>query len=33
MKSKSRNTPFLDQTLKGGVDLVVLGGNVLLDRA
>jgi dihydroorotase len=33
MKSKSRNTPFLDQTLKGRVDLVVLGGNVLLDRA
>jgi dihydroorotase len=33
MKSKSRNTPFLDKTLKGRVDLVVLGGNVLLDRA
>ncbi len=33
MKSKSRNTPFLDQTLKGSVDLVVLGGEILLDRA
>jgi dihydroorotase len=33
MKSKSRNTPFLDKTLKGSVDLVVLGENVLLDRA
>jgi dihydroorotase len=32
MKSKSQNTPFLDKTLKGGVDLVVLGENVLLDR-
>lgn len=32
MKSKSRNTPFLDQTLKGRVDLVVLGKEVLLDR-
>jgi dihydroorotase len=33
MKSKSQNTPFLDQTLKGSVDLVVLGEIVLLDRA
>jgi len=33
MKSKSQNTPFLDKTLKGSVDLVVLGENVLLDRA
>ena len=32
MKSKSRNTPFLDKTLKGRVDLVVLGGKVLLER-
>jgi dihydroorotase len=33
MKSKSQNTPFLDKTLKGSVDLVVLGENVLLERA
>lgn len=33
MKSKSRNTPFLDKTLKGGVDFVMLGGDILLDRA
>jgi dihydroorotase len=33
MKSKSQNTPFLDKTLKGSVDLVVLGEDVLLDRA
>ena len=33
MKSKSRNTPFLDKTLKGSVDLVVLGSEILLDRA
>jgi dihydroorotase len=33
MKSKSQNTPFLDQTLKGSVELVVLGESVLLDRA
>ncbi|MGC6427796.1 MAG: dihydroorotase [Akkermansiaceae bacterium] len=32
MKSKSSNTPFLDQTLKGSVDLVVLGDEVLLER-
>jgi dihydroorotase len=32
MKSKSRNTPFLDKTLKGSVDLVVRGANVLLQR-
>ncbi len=32
MKSKSQNTPFLDKTLKGSVDLVVLGTEVLLDR-
>ena len=33
MKSKSRNTPFLDKTLKGSVDLVVLGEEILLERA
>lgn len=32
MKSKSRNTPFLDKTLVGSVDLVVLGDGILLDR-
>ncbi len=32
MKSKSQNTPFLDKTLKGSVDLVVLGSEVLLER-
>jgi len=32
MKSKSRNTPFLDKTLKGRVDLVVLGDTILLER-
>ena len=32
MKSKSRNTPFLDKTLKGSVDLVVRGSEVLLER-
>jgi len=32
MKSKSRNTPFLDKTLRGSVDLVVLGSEVLLER-
>ncbi|MDP3849534.1 MAG: dihydroorotase [Luteolibacter sp.] len=32
MKSKSSNTPFLDKTLRGSVDLVVLGENVLLER-
>jgi dihydroorotase len=32
MKSKSRNTPFLNQTLAGRVDLVVLGKEILLDR-
>ncbi len=33
MKSKSRNTPFLDRTLDGRIDLVVLGSEILLDRA
>lgn len=32
MKSKSINTPFIDQTLKGRVDLVVLGDEILLER-
>ena len=33
MQSKSQNTPFLDQSLNGRVDLVVLGDNILLERA
>ncbi len=32
MKSKSQNTPFLDKTLRGSVDLVVLGNEILLER-
>jgi len=32
MQSKSQNTPFLDKTLKGRVDMVVLGDEILLDR-
>ena len=32
MKSKSQNTPFIDKTLKGRVDLVVLGNEILLER-
>lgn len=32
MKSKSINTPFLDKTLQGRVDLVVRDGMVLLER-
>lgn len=32
MQSKSQNTPFLDQTLDGSIDLVVLGEEVLLER-
>lgn len=32
MRSKSHNTPFLNQTLNGSVDLVVLGDRVLLER-
>ncbi len=32
MKSKSTNTPFLDKTLKGRVEVVVLKGEVLLKR-
>ena len=33
MKSKSPNTPFLDEELQGSVDLVVNGDEVLLDRS
>jgi dihydroorotase len=32
MKSKSSNTPFLNKTLKGSVEMVVLGDEVLLER-
>jgi dihydroorotase len=32
MKSKSQNTPFINQTLKGRVDLVMLGNEILLER-
>lgn len=32
MKSKSSNTPFLDKTLKGSVEMVVLGDEILLER-
>lgn len=32
MKSRSTNTPFLNQTLQGRVDMVVLNGEVLLER-
>ena len=32
MKSKSQNTPFIDRTLRGSVDLVVLGDTILLER-
>ena len=32
MKSKSQNTPFLDKTLQGRVELVVLGNEILLER-
>ena len=32
MKSPSQNTPFLNKTLNGSVDLVVLGNEVLLER-
>ena len=32
MKSKSVNTPFLGKTLKGRVDLVLRGREVLLER-
>lgn len=32
MKSKAENTPFLNKTLKGSIDLVVRGAEVLLER-
>jgi dihydroorotase len=32
MKSKSQNTPFLNKTLKGSVELVILGDQILLER-
>jgi dihydroorotase len=32
MKSKSQNTPFLDKTLSGRVELVILGDLILLER-
>lgn len=32
MKSKSQNTPFLNKTLKGSVDVVMLGNEILLER-
>lgn len=32
MKSKSVNTPFINKTLKGRVDLVLLGEEILLER-
>ena len=32
MKSRSSNTPFLDKTLKGSVEMVVLGDEILLER-
>lgn len=32
MRSKSDNTPFLDQTLNGSIDLVVVGNDILLQR-
>ncbi len=32
MKSKSQNTPFLDKTLQGRIDLVILDNEILLER-
>ncbi len=32
MKSKSQNTPFLNKTLQGRVELVLLGDEILLER-
>ena len=32
MKSKAQNTPFLEKTLKGRIDLVALAGDLLLER-
>jgi dihydroorotase len=32
MRSRSQNTPFIDKTLHGSIDLVVKDGVVLLER-
>jgi dihydroorotase len=32
MCSRSRNTPFINQTLQGSIDLVVKDGMILLER-
>ncbi len=32
MQSKAQNTPYLNKTLKGSIDTVVLGEDVLIDR-
>jgi dihydroorotase len=32
MRSRSQNTPFLNQTLQGSIDLVVKDGAILLER-
>ena len=32
MRSKASNTPFLDQTLDGSVDMVLSHGDILLER-
>ncbi|MCL4168614.1 UNVERIFIED_CONTAM: hypothetical protein GTU68_022554 [Idotea baltica] len=32
LKSKSSNTPLLDKTLKGSIEMVVLGDEILLER-
>ena len=32
MCSKSENTPFLNKTLDGSIDLVVVGDHILLQR-
>ena len=32
MRSRSRNTPFLDRDLEGHVEMVILGDQILLDR-
>jgi dihydroorotase len=32
MRSRSQNTPFLNQTLQGTIDLLVKDGVILLER-
>ena len=32
LKSRSQNTPFLNQTLRGSVVMVLLGGEIMVDR-